>query len=96
MDAVGSAQTPWQSLAIGHHYRSLSCCRSTREEIIVFSSGELQGSSEFKWKKIPLFFSFPTPYRVIKHLLYMNSLHSSCEGTNTKDVDKTEVEKKNM
>lgn len=42
------------------------------------------------------FFVFTTPYTVIKRLLYMNSFHSSCEGASTKDVDKTEVEKKSV
>lgn len=96
VDEGGSAETPWQGLAIGAQYIILSYCHSTREEIIFFSSGELRGSSEFNWKKIPPFFLFPTPYTVIKHLLYMNSLHASCEGTNTKEMDKTEVEKKSM
>lgn len=71
MDEVGSAQTLWQSLVVGTHYVTLSCCHFTREEII-FSSGEEQGSSKVKWKKTPLVLSFPTPYIVIKHLLYMN------------------------
>lgn len=96
VDEVGSAETPRQSLAIGGQYTILSYCHSTREEIIFLSSGELRGSSEFYWKKIPPFLFFPTPYIVIKHLLYMNSLHASCEGTNTREMDKTEVEKKSM
>jgi len=55
--------------------------------------GSYKGPVNSNWEKIPLVFVFPTPYTVVKHLLYMSSLHSSCEGRNTEDAEKTEVEK---